>query len=300
MKWGSVVWAFTNLEAGFWHPLTWLSIMLDCQLFGFRAGGHHLTSLLLHAANTVLLFVVFRRMTATTWRSAFVAALFALHPLHVEPVAWAASRKDVLSTFFGLLTLWAYVRYTEGPGTTRRGEGRRAKSELTSRKPGTSTARPARSLTPSSILHFPSAIWYGLALLFVRRALMSKTMVVTLPLVLLLLDWWPLRRLQRASLRGLVVEKLPFLALSLFAGLLTVHAERGVGALPSATLFPLQFRLANAVLLLALPCPTFWPVNLAVFYPYPESFSSGGSRLARFCCCWFQRSPCGVLAAGRI
>ena len=110
MKSANVAWAF-NLDAGFWHPLTWLSMMLDCQLFGLRAGGHHLTSLLLHAANAVLLFVVFRRMTAATWRSAFVAALFALHPLHVEPVVWVASRKDVLSTLFGFLALWGYIRH---------------------------------------------------------------------------------------------------------------------------------------------------------------------------------------------
>jgi len=118
----TMTWAFTTLEAQFWHPLTWLSHMLDCQLYGLKAGGHHFANLLLHLANTLLLFIVLRRMTGALWRSAMVAALFALHPLHVESVAWVAERKDVLSTLFWMLTLWAYARYVE------KCEERRAKS----------------------------------------------------------------------------------------------------------------------------------------------------------------------------
>jgi hypothetical protein len=114
LSWQSIQWAFSNLEAGFWHPLTWLSILVDCQLYGLHAWGHHLTSVLLHAASTAVLFLALRRMTGATWRSAFVAALFGWHPLHVESVAWAAERKDVLSGLFWMLTLWAYVRYVEG------------------------------------------------------------------------------------------------------------------------------------------------------------------------------------------
>ena len=127
LTWENLRWAFTTLDAGFWHPLTWLSLLLDGQLFGMRPGGYHLTSLLLHAANTVLLFVLFRRLTGATWRSAVVAALFAVHPLHVEPVAWVASRKDVLSTFFWMLSLLTYVRYAEGHG-----QSPKSKSEVQS------------------------------------------------------------------------------------------------------------------------------------------------------------------------
>ena len=156
-------------------------------MFGLQAGGHHLTNLLLHTANTVLLFVVLRRMTGATWRSAFVAALFALHPLHVEPVAWAASRKDVLSTCFGFLALWAYARYAEKSTLGRQTSGARGQGAAS----GVSTTSFVSRLLP-----FTSG-YYLLSLLFFACGLMSKTMVVTLPLVLLLLDWWPLRRLQR-------------------------------------------------------------------------------------------------------
>jgi protein O-mannosyl-transferase len=256
--WASVGWAFTNLEAGFWHPLTWLSVMLDCQFFGLRAGGHHLTSLLLHAANTALLSVVLRRMTGANWRSAFVAGLFALHPLHVEPVAWTASRKDVLSTLFGFLALWAYVRYTEKSGRGRQesdARGQRPQLDLGA----TFSASPRQPY---------AAGYYLLSLLFFACGLMSKTMVVSLPLVLLLLDWWPLGRLQGRTLKRLLVEKLLFLTLGVVAGLLTVQAEQGVGAVASAAVIPLQFRIANATLSCARYLVQFlWPADLAVFYP---------------------------------
>ena len=155
----SIVWAFTTGHAANWHPLTWLSHMLDCHLFGTNPAWHHFTNLLLHIANTLLLFAVLKRMTAAFWRSAFVAAVFALHPLHVESVAWIAERKDVLSTLFWLLTMIAYVSYVRRPGISR----------------------------------------YLLTVVVFALGLMAKPMLVTLPFVLLLLDYWPLERLQ---LRG--------------------------------------------------------------------------------------------------
>jgi hypothetical protein len=155
-------WAFTTTHPPYWHPLTWLSHMADVQLFGMNAGRHHLMSVFLHIANTLLLFLILRRMTKTLWRSAFVAALFALHPLHVESVAWAAERKDVLSTLFWLLTLGAYAYYVERPGYRR----------------------------------------YLPVLVFFVLGLMSKPMLVTIPFVLLLLDFWPLGRLQTAQDTG--------------------------------------------------------------------------------------------------
>jgi protein O-mannosyl-transferase len=269
----NVAWAFTTLQAGFWQPLTWLSHMLDCAVFGLQPSGHHLTSLLLHTANTVLLFVVLRRMTGATWRSAFVAALFALHPLNVEPVAWAASRKDVLSTFFGLLALWAYARYAEKSTVGRQESGALGQEAAAG---GSAAGFISRSL--------PSASgYYLLTLLFFACGLMSKTMVVTLPLVLLLLDWWPLRRLQRSTLKSLVLEKAPFLALGIVAGLLTLNAEHGIGALSDTVLYPFQFRVANAVLSCAgYLAQAVWPGELAVFYPYPSVFSPlmvGGAAL---------------------
>lgn len=246
LNWQSMKWAFTNLEAGFWHPLTWWSLLLDFRLYGLEAWGYHLTGIVLHGANTVLLFLVFHRMTGATWRSAFVAALFGLHPLHVESVAWIAERKDVLSTFFWMLTLLMYVRYVE----------------------------QSKTRCPKS------RVAYGLALVFFVCGLMSKTMVVTLPLILLLLDWWPLRRyslssisLQPSSIRRLLCEKVPFLATALVCGVLTIYAEKGIGALATRTENPLPGRVHNA--LRSYVCylyQTFWPADFAVYYPYPPTF----------------------------
>ena len=183
LTWENLGWALTTLHFGLWHPLTWVSHMLDCQWFGLRPGWHHLTSVLLHAANTGLLFVVLRRMTGALWRSALVAALFALHPLHVESVAWVAERKDVLSTFFVLLTLWAY------PATRMP----KAKCRIQKSEHATRT-----QVSSSLILHtLPSSIFSRCV--FFALGLMSKPMIVTLPLVLLLLDYWPLRRFELAA-----------------------------------------------------------------------------------------------------
>ena len=182
LTWNGLIWAF-GFHAGNWHPLAWLSHMLDCQIFGARAGGHHLTNVLLHVASTLLLFSVLNRMTNAMWRSAAVAALFAWHPLHVESVAWVAERKDVLCAFFWMLTLWLYVRYVVKPSAAR----------------------------------------YLLILGSFAFCLMAKPMAVTLPFVLLLLDYWPLKRF--TIFKKLVVEKIPFLILSAVACGLTLRAQ---------------------------------------------------------------------------
>ena len=231
--WGGVTlagapWAFSTTHAGLWHPLTWLSHMLDVQLFGPNPAGHHATNLLLHVANVVVLLLVLVRATGALWPSAAVAALFALHPLHVESVAWVAERKDVLSGFFGLTTIWAYVRYAQRPAPGR----------------------------------------YALVVLSLALGLMAKPMLVTLPLVLLLLDRWPLRR--GMSLR-LVVEKLPLLALAAAASVMGIVAGQRADAVGSLARFPLEARLANALVSYARYLgKTLWPSRLAVFYPYPS------------------------------
>jgi tetratricopeptide (TPR) repeat protein len=230
-----VRWAFTSTEVLNWHPLTWLSLQLDASLYGSRPWGYHQTNLLLHAANALLLFLVLWRLTAAVWRSAAVAALFAVHPLHVESVAWVAERKDVLSTFFGLLALAAYVRYVERPTLSR---------------------------------YLPVA---GAMVL----SLMAKPMLVTLPAILLLLDYWPLGRLgigRPAPLRLVLGEKIPLLALAVASAVLTVFAQHQGGAIESLETLPLGLRAGNAVvsyvryLGLAL-----WPVSLAPFYPHPRA-----------------------------
>ncbi|HVM61483.1 MAG TPA: tetratricopeptide repeat protein [Verrucomicrobiae bacterium] len=238
----NLMWAFTSRQAANWHPLTWVSLMLDREMFGTWAGGFHLVNVLLHAANTLLLFAVWLRMTGAPWRSACVAALFALHPLHVESVAWVAERKDVLSTCFGMLTVYAYIRYVDRP-------------------------TPAR---------------YGLTMGLYGLGLLAKPMVVTLPCVLLLLDYWPLGRTRWAKgavdkrptvpVNRLVTEKLPFFALAAVSCAITVWAQRGGGAVVSLTKLPFETRAANALLAyVRYVAKTFWPLDQAVFYPFrPE------------------------------
>ncbi len=186
LTWEGFRWALAYVNIGHWHPLTWLSHMLDCQFYGLHAGGHHLTNILLHGAATILLFLALRRMTGFLWRSAFVAALFAIHPLRVESVAWISERKDVLSAFFFMLTLGAYVHYVRRP---------------------------------------PSMIRYGAVVLFFTLGLLSKNMLVTTPFVLLLLDYWPLNRLSDFSRQILirrVVEKIPLFMLTIGSCVATV------------------------------------------------------------------------------
>jgi tetratricopeptide (TPR) repeat protein len=276
-------WAFTTSHANFWHPLTWISHMLDVQLYGSSPRGHHLTSLLLHIANTLMLFLVFHRMTKTLWQSAFVAALFALHPLHVESVAWVADRKDVLSTAFWMLTMGAYLLYVERPGLLK----------------------------------------YLAVVLFFALGLMAKPMLVTLPFVLLLLDFWPLHRFEQKKpapdirpevkepaseekqkgkskkkhavkdtvktlqlatktaqtaevsfpwerIRPLLWEKIPLFALTVLASIAAFIAQQKGGAVGSIEAFPLSARVSNALVSYILYiAKMIWPGNLALVYPHP-------------------------------
>jgi len=240
----AIKWAYTTSHVDYWHPLTWLSHMLDWQLFGPNPAGHHLTNLILHIANTLLLFIVLKRMTHTPWPSAFVAALFALHPLHVESVAWVAERKDVLSTLFWLLTMAAYLRYVKHPGVAR----------------------------------------YLLTLLTFAMGLTAKPMLVTLPFVLLLLDYWPLARIpsrqnkkhtdihsHRRILYHLIREKIPFFALSALSSVITFLGARSIGAVVAVTMVPLKLRVSNTLVsYVEYISKMFWPSRLAVLYPYPS------------------------------
>lgn len=232
LTWDGVTWAFTTGHAANWHPLTWLSHMLDVELFGLEPWGHHVTSVVLHAANAVLALLAFERLTRAFWRSAAVAALFALHPLRVESVAWVSERKDLLCAFFFLALLLAYARYVE---------------------------RPSKRL-------------YGVALVLYALGLLSKPMLVTAPFVLLLLDAWPLRRLGSALERKrAVIEKLPFLALALGSSLATFWAQHSGGAVQGVGTIALAMRALNAVLSYGRYLQHFaWPQGLCAYYPYPR------------------------------
>src|SRR6266496_2325405 len=238
--------AFTSPHARNWHPLTTISHMLDCQLYGLKAGGHHATNVLLHTIAVLLLFRVLWQMTGAVWKSATVAALFAVHPLHVESVAWVSERKDVLSAVFFLLMLGAYFRYTRARSVTR---------------------------------------YLAVAVLFVA-GLMSKPMLVSAPVILLLLDYWPLRRFEQLSLRSyrakiaksddqwrvtqdLFFEKVPLLAISAGSCVITfILQKRATGAIPP---LPFLWRIQNAVTTYVIYVwETLWPARLAVFYPHPN------------------------------
>jgi len=236
-----LAWAFTTFHAANWHPLTWISHMIDCQLFGMNAGHQLLVNALIHVANTLLVFWFLLRTTHARWPSALVAALFALHPLHVESVAWASERKDTLSTFFGLLSLIAYSRYAEAPAISR-------------------------------------YIWVAVTL---ALGLLAKPMLVTWPLVMLLLDYWPLGRVNgqpaRRSLggggwpvvRGLVVEKIPLFALAAASAVMTLIAQSREGAVRTLGHEAITLRLSNALVSYAkYLLLTFWPNDLAVYYPF--------------------------------
>ena len=247
LTWESIQWAFRSAEAANWHPVTRLSHMLDCELFGLAPWGHHLTSLLLHALNATLLFAVLRYMTGAVWRSFAVALLFGVHPLRVESVAWISERKDVLSTLFWMLTLWAYSRYAGKPENANNGSGMGDPSHTSHRPPY-------------------AARYYLLSLCCFVLGLMSKPMLVTLPCVLLLLDYWPLGRLRLATARGLVREKVPFLlAAAVVSGVTFLVQQRG-GAVVGGLAF--TDRAANAVVSYGRYLgKLFCPVDLAAFYP---------------------------------
>jgi tetratricopeptide (TPR) repeat protein len=259
LTWANAAWAFRTGIQGNWHPLTWLSHMLDVELFGLWAGGHHLVNLLFHVLNSLLLFLWLRRATGALWRSAVVGALFALHPLHVESVAWVSERKDVLSTFFFLLMLWAYLRYAGVPSN------RRVAAALEPALPTTpASPAPARVLSPGT--PHPAA-WYSLTLLLFVLGLLSKPMLVTAPFVLLLLDWWPLER--AFGLRRLLWEKVPMFCLSLASSVVTYRVQSQ--AHTTWLHLPAGVRLANAVAsYVKYLAKTFWPTHLAVFYPHPD------------------------------
>jgi len=250
LTWKGTVWAFTTTHIGNWHPLTWLSHMTDVQLFGTDARGHHLPSVLLHALNAVLLFLILLKMTKARWKSALVALLFALHPLHVESVAWISERKDVLSASFGMLAMAAYVRYARRGGRT----------------------------------------WYLMVALFLALGLMAKPMIVTLPFLLMLLDYWPLGRLTlspaglkreegpvlpRISPGRSLAEKLPLLAIVLASAFVTYSAQTSGKAVASLEEFAMPVRIANALATYGKYLfETFLPKGLAVFYPHPGELAS--------------------------
>ena len=246
-----VIWAFTTPHAGSWQPITWLSHMLDSELYGLNPAGHHYTNVAFHTANTLLLFIILFRMTGALWQSAFVAALFAVHPLHVESVAWVSERKDVLSTFFGLLMIGAYYHYIKTP-------------------------------------HFKN---YLLVIIFFSLGLLAKPMVVTFPFVLLLLDFWPLKRIrlknnydlksERSTYYGskinfqLIVEKIPLFILAVIQCTLTFIIQRRDGIMVPLEVLSLKTRIANTLVsYVDYVLKTFWPHNLAYYYPYSiDTFS---------------------------
>jgi len=247
LSWSGLWWALTAFHAANWHPLSWLSHMADTSLFGMDAGGHHLMSLGLHAASTLVLFQLLRSLTGSFWRCAAVAALFAVHPAQVESVAWIAERKTVLATLLGLLTLRAYLWHL---------------------------ARPA--IHP-----------FAFVVLLFTLGLLAKPMLVVLPLILLLLDWWPLGRIGHGGLSAgkvvpLFLEKGPLFALALLSGIVTIAAQSRVGAVASLQFFPLPLRLGNALLSCVAYLGTlFLPHDLSAFYPYPsESLSWDRAGLA--------------------
>jgi protein O-mannosyl-transferase len=238
----NIVWAFTTTSASNWHPLTWLSHMADVEIFGLNPRGHHLTSALIHGAGAVLLFLFLAQSTAAPWQSLFVAALFALHPLHVESVAWVAERKDVLSGFFWFLTLLLYARYVRQRRVT----------------------------------------FYLLTLFSFAAGLMTKPMVVTLPFVMLLLDYWPLNRFPRKERERRVAvgfgnlpllrEKIPFFSFSVLSAVITIYAQGKGGTMSSLEVVPLASRIGNALIAYAEYIgKTVWPRDLAFFYPFPLS-----------------------------
>jgi tetratricopeptide (TPR) repeat protein len=240
----SIIWAFTTPSTGNWHPLTWLSHMLDVQFFGMNPRGHHLVNLLLHVVNTLLLFSIFKKMTGDILRSGFIAALFALHPMHVESVAWIAERKDVLSTFFWMLTVWSYLHYVKKQNLSR----------------------------------------YSILILFFTLGLMAKPMLVTLPFVLLLLDYWPQGRLRfirsdrqikakpANSITRLLLEKIPLFILSAASSIVTFAVQKQGRNVASFEAVAFLTRVANAIVAYVEYIEKmFWPSNLAVLYPYPSS-----------------------------
>jgi protein O-mannosyl-transferase len=249
----NIIWAFTKTYESNWHPLTWLSHMTDCQLYGLNPRGHHLTNIFFHSLNAALLFLLLIKMTGARWRSAFVAALFALHPLHVESVAWIAERKDVLSGMFWMLTLLGYAYYAERPNLKR----------------------------------------YLLTFFAFALGLMAKPMLVTLPVIMLLLDYWPLKRTSFTEIEAgrsgqtprktnattlslLIAEKIPFFVLSAVSSAITFYAQKAGGSVNPIKWIPISFRVVNSLLsYIAYIKQMLWPAGLAIFYPLPHTLTVG-------------------------
>jgi len=277
----SIIWAFTTTHKGYWQPLTWLSLIINRQLFGPGPGGFHLINVFLHLANTLLLFAVLRKMTGSLWQSAFVATAFALHPMHVESVAWIAERKDVLSTLFLLLTLTAYVYYVRN--TSYPYNRNSTKPKYTTKTNNRNSTKP-RYNTP---------LRYLLTLLLFFLGLLAKPMLITLPFLLLLLDYWPLRRFdpdqarkglsrkkrksspaydKRKILLRVIIEKIPFFIIAAVSGVVTFLTQRAGGVIVGIDKIPLNERIINAVFSYAAYIgKLFWPFNLAVNYPFNSS-----------------------------
>jgi hypothetical protein len=284
----AIIWAFTATRAANWHPLTWLSHMIDCQLYGLNPSGHHLTNVLFHLVNTLLLFLLLNRITGASWRSGFVAALFAVHPLHVESVAWVAERKDVLSTLFWLLTMWAYIYYVEKPRLHR----------------------------------------YLFTLLTFALGLMAKPMLVTLPVVLLLLDYWPLKRFeigqsasglpatsqpstitekQGAQAFRLLLEKTPLFVLAAVSSVVTFIVQKSGGAVGALEVYPIKIRVANALVsYVSYMVKMIWPQNLAAFYPHPGQSlpiwqaAAAGLLLLPYIHCSYPSRAAAAISCGRV
>jgi protein O-mannosyl-transferase len=250
LTWAGIKWAFTTGHAGNWHPVTWLSHMTDCELFGVNPGAHHFVNVLFHAANVVLLFALLFRLTSAMWPSAFIAALFAWHPLHVESVAWIAERKDVLSTLFALLSLLSYTRFVQQSETAQIG-------------------------FPTSGLRPPTAGFYWLALFFFALGLMSKPMLVTLPFVLLLLDYWPLQRFPLSAFRfSLLLEKIPFFLLTAISCIITFFVQRNGHAVSTLAMVSLPYRFCNTLAAYGRYLLNMvWPADLAIIYPLSQNLA---------------------------
>jgi hypothetical protein len=241
----SVAWAFTSVDYFYWQPVTWLSHMLDVGLYGMNPGGHHLSSVFIHTGSTLLLLFFLFRLTGLLWQSAFVAALFALHPMHVESVAWAAERKDVLSALFGFMSLIFYVE-----------------------------CKASRSHSSAGV----DLKFYLLSLFCFMLGLMSKPMLVTLPVIMLLIDYWMLSSSRMlpsgGAMRPLLIEKFPFLALSIASSIITIYGQNNAGAMPTLDTFPASLRFENALITyVKYIIKTLYPADLAVYYPMPTSFS---------------------------
>jgi Flp pilus assembly protein TadD len=250
LSWEGVKWAFLNPVSCNWQPLTVLSHMMACQVFGLKPWGHYLINVLLHAFNAMLVFALLQQMTGATLRSLFVAALFAVHPLRVESVAWVAERKDVLSGFFGLLALVFYARYA--------------------RKRLTAESRESEASAVPALAPRPATLDYVLTLFFFALGLMSKPMLVTWPFVMLLLDYWPLARFKPGRTWRLVREKIPFLALAAVSSVVTFMVQKRGGSVMPVENLPPGARIGNALISYCRYLgKMFWPTDQAVFYPHP-------------------------------